>query len=38
MTHTSESSDNANICTKFPENTFDNFNVIEGTRIPYKSE
>ena len=26
-----------NMCTKFHENTFDSFNVIEGTRFPYKS-
>ena len=26
-----------NMCTKFHENTFDNCNVIEGTRFPYKS-
>ena len=26
-----------NMCTKFHENTFDSFNVIEETRFPYKS-
>ena len=26
-----------NMCTKFHENTFDCFNVTEGTRFPYKS-
>ena len=26
-----------NMCSKFHENTFDSFKVIEGTRFPYKS-
>ena len=26
-----------NMCTKFHKNTFDSFNVIEGTRFPYNS-